>query len=151
MLSEGTATLIDTQENAVAMVDAICDYYDVNVVMAFNSGFDFVKTPCRDLLDGREFIDLWLMALETICQKKAYAKFCAESGRYNAKGSCRTNAESVFAFLTDTPNYCEEHTALEDAKIEKFIFDACIKSHKRFTKNCHCWDYEDKWGLFPKI
>lgn len=151
MLREGTATLIDTQENAVAMVNAICNYHNVNVVMAFNSGFDFVKTPCRDLLDGREFIDLWLMALETICQKKAYAKFCAENGRYNAKGNCRTNAETVFAFLTDTPNYCEEHTALEDAKIEKFIFDACIKSHKRFTKNCHCWDYEGKWGLFPKI
>ena len=150
MLTEGTATLIDTQKHAIEMVDALCDYYGVNTMMAFNSGFDFVKTMCADLLDGREFIDLWLMALETICQKKAYAKFCAENGRYNSKnGNCRTNAETVFAFLMDTPTYCEEHTALEDSKIELAIFNACIKTHKRFTKNCHCWDYEDKWSLFP--
>lgn len=151
MLREGTATLIDTQENAIAMVDALLDYYKTDYVMAFNSGFDFCKTMCADLLEGREFIDLWLMALETICQKKSYVKFCAENGRYNKKGNCRTNAESVFAFLTDTPNYCEEHTALEDSKIEFAIFLACVRTHKRFTKNTHCWDYEDKWGLFPHI
>ena len=150
MLREGTATLIDTQENAIAMVNALCNYYNVNTMMAFNSGFDFVKTMCADLLEGREFIDIWLMALQTICQKKSYAKFCAENGRYNAKGNCRTNAETVFGFLTDTPNYCEEHTALEDSKIEFEIFKACLRSHKRFTKNCHCWDYEGKWDLFPK-
>jgi hypothetical protein len=151
MVEEGTATIIDTQENAVAMVNAILEYFDVNTVMAFNSGFDFVKTSCRDLLEDREFIDLWLMALETICQKASYKKFCAESGRYNNKGNCKTNAETVFAYLTNNPDYCEEHTALEDSKIEKQIFDACIKSHKKFTKNCHCWDYDNKFMLFPKL
>ena len=149
MLESGEATLIDTQANAVAMVNAICEYYKVNTMMAFNSGFDYVKTPCRDLLEGREFIDLWLMALETICQKASYRKFCAESGRYNNKGNCRTNAESVFAYLTNNPTYCEEHTALEDSKIEFEIFNACIRSHKKFTKNTHCWDYPNKWELFP--
>ena len=150
MLENGTATLIDTEDNAIAMVNALCDFYEVNTMLSFNSGFDYCKTKCRELLEGREFIDLWLMALETICQKKAYAKFCAENGRYNKKGNCRTNAETVYAFLTDTPNYCEEHTALEDSKIEKIIFDYCIKSHKRFTKNCHCFDHENKWDLFPR-
>lgn len=151
MLATGSATLIDTQENAVAMVNALCEYYDVNTMMAFNSGFDYVKTQCKDLLNGREFIDLWLMALETICQKAGYKKFCADTKRYNKKGNCRTNAETVYAYLTNTPNYCEEHTALEDSKIEKAIFDNCIKMHKKFTKNCHCWDKEDKWDLFPHI
>lgn len=151
MLAEGTATLIDTEEHAIEMVNALFDCCGVNVVLAFNTGFDLTKTKCAELVEGREFIDIWLMSLETICQKKSYAKFCADNGRYNAKGNCKTNAETVFAYLTDTPNYCEEHTALEDAKIEKFIFEQCLRSHKRFTKNCHCWDYEDKWGLFPKI
>ena len=151
MLETGEATLIDSQENAVAMVNALCDYYHVTTMTAYNSGFDYVKTMCADLLEGREFIDLWLMALETICQKAGYRRFCAESGRHKANGNCSTNAESVFAFITNTPNYCEEHTALEDAKIELEIFKACINSHKRFTKNCHCWDYEEKWGLFPRV
>ena len=151
MLQEGSATLVDTQENAIAMVNAICEYYNVQTMMAFNSGFDYCKTMCRDLLEGREFIDIWLMALETICQKASYKKFCAENGRYNKKGNCRTNAETVYAYLTDTPEFCEEHTALEDSKIELEIFNACIKSHKRFTQNCHCFDCPNKWDLFPHI
>ena len=151
MLENGEATLIDTQENAIAMVNAICEYYNVNTMMAFNSGFDFCKTKCGELLEGREFIDLWLMALETICQKASYKKFCVENGKYNNKGNCRTNAETVFAYLIDNPDYCEEHTALEDSKIEKVIFDECIKMHKKFTRNCHCFDHPNKWELFPKI
>ena len=151
MVEQGIATMIDTQENAVAMVNELCNYYNVNTMTAFNSGFDYTKTLCRELLEGREFIDLWLMALQTICQKASYRKFCAENGRYNNKGNCRTNAETIYAYLTDTPDYCEEHTALEDSKIEKFIFENCIKSHKKFTPNCHCFDYEGKWDLFPHI
>ena len=149
MLSEGTATLVATEDNAIAMVKALLDYYDTDYVMAFNSGFDFCKTKCAELLDGREFIDIWLMALETICQKKSYAKFCADNGFYNKKGNCKTSAEAVFAYLTDTPQYKEEHTALEDSKIEKFIFEQCVRSHKRYTKNCHCFDHPNKWDLFP--
>lgn len=151
MVEQGLATMIDTQENAVAMVNALCNYYGVNTMTAFNSGFDYCKTQCADLLEGREFVDLWLMALETICQKASYRKFCAENGRYNAKGNCKTNAETVFAYIINDPTYCEEHTALEDSKIEKIIFDECIKMHKKFTPNTHCWDYEDKFSLFPKI
>jgi hypothetical protein len=151
MLENGTATIIDTQENAIAMVGAICDYYNVGTMMAFNSGFDYVKTMCRELIVDREFIDLWLMALETICQKASFKKFCADNGKYKPNKNCLTNAETVFAYLTNNPCYVEEHTALEDSKIELEIFNACIKMHKKFTPNCHCWDYENKWGLFPRI
>ena len=150
MLENGTATLIDTQENAVAMVEALCEYYKVDTMCAFNSGFDYCKTMCRELIVERDFIDLWLMALETICQKESFKRFCAESGRNNKKnGNCKTNAETVFAYLIDNPDYCEEHTALEDSKIELEIFNACIKSHKKFTPNCHCFDHPNKWELFP--
>ena len=151
MLNNGTATLIDTQEHAIKVVNSTLEFYNVNVMTAFNSGFDYCKTMCAKLLEGREFIDLWLMALETICYKASFKKFCAKNGKYNNKGTCRTNAETVFAFLINDPEYCEEHTALEDSKIELQIFNACIKSHKRFTKNCHCFDSENKWGLFPRI
>ena len=151
MVEQGTATMIDTQENAVAMVNALCNYYEVTTMTAFNSGFDYCKTMCELLLNGREFIDLWLMALECICQKTSYKKFCEESGRYNNKGNCRTNAESVYAYLIGEPTYCEEHTALEDSKIELQIFNACIKSHKKFTQNTHWFDSPNKFALIPKL
>lgn len=151
MLRDGTATLIDTQAHAIEVVNSTLEFYNVNVMTAFNSGFDYCKTMCAELLEGREFIDLWLMALETICYKKSYQVFCAESGRYNKKGSCKTNAESVFAYLIGNPDYCEEHTALEDSKIELEIFNACIKSHKKFTPNTHWFDSENKFALIPKL
>jgi hypothetical protein len=151
MIEQGTATLVANQEDAIRAVKGICDHFNVKTMTAFNSGFDYCKTMCAELLEGREFIDLWLMALETICYKKSYQVFCAESGRYNKKGNCKTNAESVFAYLIGNPDYCEEHTALEDSKIELEIFKACIKSHKKFTPNTHWFDSPNKFALIPKL
>lgn len=149
MLREGIATLIPTEEAAIKAVNDLCNYLGVTTMTAFNSGFDYCKTKCAALLEGREYVDLWLMALETICQKKSYTKFCADNGFYGKTGNCKTSAEAVFAYLTNTPQYKEEHTALEDSKIEKFIFEQCMRSHKRYTKNCHCFDHPNKWDLFP--
>jgi len=151
MVSEGTATMIDTEAHAVEMISSLCDFYGVKYVMAFNSGFDFVKTCCSSLLDGREFIDIWLMALQTVVSRKKYAKFCREHGLVSrSKKTCATSAEAVYAYITGNADYSEEHTALEDAKIEMAIFLACEKCHKAFTKNCHTFDYEGRFNLFPK-
>ena len=85
MLREGTATLIDTQAHAIEVVNSTLEFYNVNVMTAFNSGFDYCKTMCAELLEGREFIDLWLMALETICYKKSYQVFSLFEAPFHAK------------------------------------------------------------------
>lgn len=152
MVENGTATMIDTEAHAVEMVSSLCDFFNVRYVMAFNSGFDFGKTACKALLDGREFIDIWLAALQTLVIRKKYAEFCREHGLASGrKKSCSTSAETVYAYLTNNPNYDEEHTALEDAKIEMEIFVKCMAAHKKFTKNCHTLDYADRFSLFPKF
>lgn len=152
MVKNGTATMIDTETHAVEMVSSLCDFFNVRYVMAFNSGFDFGKTACKALLDGREFIDIWLAALQTLVIRKKYVEFCREHGLTSkTKKSCSTSAETVYAYLTNNPNYDEEHTALEDAKIEVEIFVKCMAAHKKFTKNCHCFDYADRYTLFPKV
>ena len=38
----------------------------------------------------------------------------------------RENAETLYAFLTNDPTYVEEHTALEDSKIELEILLATL-------------------------
>lgn len=151
MLANGNATLIDTEDHAIEMVEALLTYFKVNHIMAYNSSYDFCKTKCANLLAGRTFIDLWLMALQTICQQKRYSKFCADYGLFTKRGVCRTTAEAVYAFLTDTPAFQEEHTALEDSKIEKYIFEQCVKTHKKYTKNCHCWNMPKGSVKFPKV
>lgn len=150
-LAKGEISAVATEVEALSIVRNLLHRYNVKYVMAYNSAFDFTKTICRNLLDEFEFIDLWLMALQTITHQKGYAKFCRENG-YKSKGgkTCATSAESVYAFITKNGEYEEEHTALNDALIEMAIFVRCLKLHKHFTKNCHCWDCAERNKMFPK-
>lgn len=152
-LARGEMSAVATEEEAVSIVRNLCHFYGVCYVMAFNSGFDFCKTICRQLLDEFEFIDLWLMAVQTICHQKGYAKFCRENGFKSSTGkSCATSAESVYAYITGNPDYTEEHTALNDALIEMEIFVKCLSLHKKFTKNIHNFDAKGREynKCFPK-
>jgi hypothetical protein len=150
MIQNGIVTMIPTEQEAVSMVDALCNFYNVRYMMAYNSGFDFVKTACRDLIAEREFIDIYLMTLQTITHLKKYAKFCVNNGFRSASGkSVATSAESVYAYLTNNVDYSEEHTAFEDSKIEMQIFLACLATHKKFTKNEHQWNCK-QGKCFPR-
>ena len=150
-LCRGEMTAIANEAQAVEVVRSLCKMYNVKYVMAYNSSFDFTKTVCRELLVDFEFIDIYLMALQTITHLKKYAKFCRENELYSRSGkTCSTSAESVYAFITDNADYTEEHTALSDAMIEMEIFKRCYAMHKKYTKNCH--QYECKKGkCFPRI
>ena len=150
MVANGTCTMVATEDEAIAVVDHLLDYYGANVLMAFNTGFDYCKTACRALLtEGREFVDIYLMACQCLATS-TYADFCREHDLLSRSKKCvATSAESFYAYLTNNPEYSEEHTAFEDSLIEMAIFAACIKTHKRFTRNCHFYDYEGKWGLIP--
>jgi hypothetical protein len=150
MINDGIVTMIPTEVMAVKMVNALCNYYNVRYMMAYNSGFDFVKTVCRSLIENREFIDIYLMSVQTITHLKKYADFCRKNGFRSSSGkSVATSAESVYAYLTNNTEYKEEHTAFEDSKIEMQIFLACQKMHKKYTKNVHMWDCR-KGKCFPK-
>ena len=151
MIANGIVTSIPTEKMAVEMVNNLCEFYGVNVMTAYNSGFDFVKTECRELLNGRQFIDTWLMALQTITTKKSYEKFCVENGYLTKKRNLQTSAEVVYRFLTSNTDFIEEHTAFEDSKIEMQIFLECLKMHKKFTQNTHCFDMENSYALFKKV
>lgn len=141
-LDAGLISAVATEEEAVAIIRNLCRHYGVRYVTAYNSGFDFVKTKCAELLDEFEFIDIYLMALQTVCHLKGYGAFCREHEMWSKSGkTCATSAESLYAFITGNCEYEEEHTALSDALIEKDIFVRCVKTHKKYVKNCHQFDY----------
>ena len=75
-LQTGEMSAVATEEEALSIIANLCRFYNVKYVMAYNTGFDLCKTVCRDLIPEFEFIDLYLMALQTICHQKGYAKFC---------------------------------------------------------------------------
>lgn len=151
MIRSGLITVVATEEEAIRMVDSLCNFYNVKYMMAYNTAFDFTKTNCKVLIENREFIDIYLMTLQTITHIKKYAKFCRENGFASSSGkSVATSAESVFAYLTNNANYTEEHTALEDSKIEMQIFLACLATHKKYTKNMHQYDCKER-KCFPSM
>lgn len=152
-LNKGEMSAVASEIEALEIVRNLCHFYGVKYVMAYNSAFDFTKTICRDLLNDFEFIDLYLMALQTITHQKAYANFCRENGFKSKSGkSCATSAESVFAYISNNPDHIEEHTALSDALEEMQIFVRCAKMHKKYIKNCHQFDYHGEVKkCFPKL
>lgn len=150
-LKTGEMSAVATETEAVEIVRNLCKFYNVKYVMAYNSAFDFTKTACRDLLNDFEFIDIYLMALQTITHLKGFQKFCIENGFKSASGkTCSTTAQTVYAFITDNADYEEEHTALNDALIEMAIFEKCLAMHKKFSKNVHQWDCREN-KCFPKL
>lgn len=150
-LCNGSMTAVATEREAVEIVRNLCKMYNVKYVMAYNSSFDFTKTVCRELLTDFEFIDIYLMALQTITHLKKYAKFCRENQMYSkSKQRLSTSAESVYAFITNNADYKEEHTALSDALIEMEIFKRCDAMHKKYTRNCHQYSCR-KGKCFPLI
>lgn len=150
-LARGEITAIATEVEAVEVVRNLCKFYGVKYVMAFNTGFDYVKTSCKSLLDDFEFIDIYLMALQTITTLKSYRKFCIDNNFYSRSGkTCSTTAQTIYAFMTNNADYTEEHTALSDALIETAIYARCYGMHKKFTKNVHQHNYKG-YKCFPQI
>jgi hypothetical protein len=149
-IAEGKVTVVATEDEAISLLKNLFHFFNVKYVMAFNSAFDMTKTKCRELLDDFEFIDIWLMALQTLTHYKKFKTFCTDFDLKNKKGTCLTNAQTMYAYITNNPHYIEEHTALADSLIEKDIFVSCVRTHKRYSKNVHCWDCFENNKYFPR-
>lgn len=126
--------------------------YNINVVCAYNCNFDknALNTTLRYISKskirwffpyGTEFYCIWNMACQTICKQKGYLRFCLKNGLYSESGNMKTSAETVWAYMTQNPNFEEKHTGLEDVKIEVQIFAKCIAQHKKMDKGINrlCW------------
>lgn len=136
MIENGWVEMVNSADEAIEKIMALNDKYGVKYMTAYNAGFDFFKTEFSALLDRYEFIDVWLMALETVVQQKRFQKFVLTNGMASSsKKSISTTAEALYSFIINDPCYEEEHTAWEDAKIEKEIFARCYRTHKKFTRN----------------
>lgn len=149
-IQEGKISMISTENEAISIMRNLLRLYNVKYIMAFNSGFDMTKTKVAELLDEFEYIDIWLMAVQTLTHYKKYKTFCDTFEMKNKKGTCLTNAQTMYAYITNNPDYEEEHTALADSLIEMEIFVECLKTHKKFTKNTHCWDCQERNKIFPR-
>ena len=138
----------DIRNNSREMIDFmqarrnilnIMKQFNCHTVAAYNAHFDraALNNTLRYLTKSKyryffpyetEFIDIWNMACNSICQSGQYKTF-AEINRYysNHGKNYRATAETVYSFLTNDANFKEEHKGLDDVKIECEIFIKCLE------------------------
>jgi len=120
-----------------------CQRFKPTVVMAYNLNFDMdaLQKTAKRLLKRDKFLDvrvglvepkdIWSYACEVLFSQKSFAKFAFKHGLYSDKGNYKTSAEVAYAYMTNNPSFEEEHTGLEDVRIEVAIFARCEKQNKK--------------------
>ena len=137
MLQRGEIALTPWAE-IVAQIQADVSAYGVNVLAAYNLGFDRrVMRQTNGLLgDGPIFsapvdmLDIWQFACETKLSQVTYKELARSRGWVSAKGNIRTGAEYAYRFCSGDHGFIEDHTALSDALIETDILAACYACKK---------------------
>jgi hypothetical protein len=135
--------------------NAACVYHAQLVVCAYNAKFDYsvlndnmqAYYGCDFFGDGVEVVDIMTMALATICNTNKYVRWCQLNNMVTAKGNIKTNAETVYAYLTRDSDFVEAHHALQDCEIEaEILFKARKyrkKHHKQFAMPVfHCAEWK---------
>lgn len=124
----------------------VCKFYGVRDVWAYNVHYDKTITEhtvevmsrgfVEQLLpDGVRWRDIWTYAGSTLCNTRKYVEYCLTRDYITDKGNPSTRAEAVYRYLIEDDSFIEEHTALEDARIELEILQACKRRHQRAR---HC-------------
>lgn len=117
---------------------------NVSVVSAYNLAFDlyvmqYTNQTLRNrdfkLFDNLEHLCIMGMSVETICQQKTFQRLALENNWISASGKfLSTKAETVYKYATYNFDYEEEHTGLEDVKIERELMVLCFRQHKKMSK-----------------
>lgn len=126
--------------------------YKIHMVGAYNMSFDkkalnnTIRYCSKSLVRwffpfGTKYFCIWNMACQVIMNSVKYVKFALQNGLESPSGNIQTSAESCYKFLTNSINFIESHTGLEDVKIEVAIMAECYKKHKKMDKkiNTACW------------
>ena len=118
--------------------------HGVNVVAAYNAGFDFrVLAQTHNDLGGSgkvfpfacDVLDIWQFACETKLSQKQYRKIALDQGWVSPAGNIKTGAEFAFRFCSGDWAFIEDHTALSDVRIEVAIMAECFAQKKSVPYN----------------
>lgn len=129
------------------MIAELCEKYNIKIVMAHNTRFDYkaLNGTLRYLTQERQKyflpygIKLWdtlAMAKSVIAPQKKYIKFCNSKPEERLyEGKVRMSAEILYQFISGNEDFKEEHTGLADVMIEKEIFVRCLRCKKKMDRS----------------
>ena len=136
-IAKGTRQVISMRE-AYRTFSDICDNYNVREVWAYNCSFDVAALNYTLMICSNGWCERFIpatvqtkcimgAALSTICNSKAFAN----SSERTEKGNIKVSAEMVYRYVSGNSKFVEDHTGLEDCKIELKILQACLKRRKK--------------------
>lgn len=121
---------------------------NITKVYAYNCRFDYMAlaTTQRYLTKSKwrfffpyatEYCDILAYAREILKTDKNYRQFCIDNNYLTVKNANRYTAEIVARYFFDK-DFVEEHTGVEDCKIEYKILLKCVELD-RLNYNCKMW------------
>lgn len=122
-------------------INALCKEYAVTAIVAHNAAFDvaalnrtagyladrFVRQALP--LPGIEIWDSMKMAAPLVATKR-YKTFCDRNRYLTKQGNPRRTAEVLYRYISKNNDFVEEHTALEDVRIEREIIIRTYRTAK---------------------
>ena len=158
-LAEGKHTLVSFWQAREELL-LMAEHYGVKTFSAYNLNFDMsaLKNTTNYLMSGMkshkgnykfltpnfkgsEMLCIWSLACEVLFSQKSFAKFAFNNGKFSQAGNYRTSAEVAYQYMTNDPDFVEEHTGLEDVRIEAEILGRCFRQNKKFVSGIisHPW------------
>jgi len=129
-LADGYCKLVRWAD-ALRILQRDINKYKPDGIYAYNSRFDnrSIAKTCVELKVNKNptadgILDIWRGLTDPrITKSPEYIEFCRRNGfmTKHKKPRPQQKAETVFRFLTGQTDFIEEHTALEDSKIELSI------------------------------
>lgn len=103
------------------------DYNSLNKTSFYLTGNNFFFPS------GLTFYDTNTLTKQVVRDTPTYKKFCEKHNFLTKAGKPQTKAEIVYRYLTNNPDFIEEHTGLADVMIEKEILAYCYRKHKKMN------------------
>lgn len=127
--------------------------YGIKEIGAYNMGFDRRASNNDARYITASFLRwffpynvrlfcIWHMACTSFLNTFEYVNFATTHGFVSEAGNILTNAECAYKFLTGDLDFAEQHTGLEDVRIETAILLNCLKigdENMKDTPYTACW------------
>ena len=135
------------RENKIDTISAYNVAFDIraleNTLRLLDSDL-YEKGTFQKLLEqkNKKILCLWNLACDNLLNTDDYRQFADLHNFISPKGNYRTNAEVTYAYITNQPNFEEEHLALSDSEIEYAILTKVLELENpkiEFGKKGSCW------------
>lgn len=180
MLRNGTAEKVSLKQAINFLVKCVREYR-IDTICAYNLLFDtkairytlkkfipeyrnfrydcpFTFWEVAILRQPMQFLCIYNYACQVIATQKSYSKMAIRENGKMAKydwiseaDNVRTNAQCMYRYISNNPQFIEAHTGLQDVLIELQILTKCIRQKKAFNREISYFPWKIPQPIFREV